>query len=98
EFHRSIVAATHHRVFMQLYDVICMLLLEYQRPLYAQYADAEAELHEHRLLFDAIEQRDLDRVQRLIAEHNAGARAVLAHFLDESNREDRARQDARVPE
>ena len=91
EFHRSIAAATHNQVLIRLYDVICGLLLQYQRPLYVEFADVEAELHEHRMLLDAIRARELERARRLIKEHVSDSKDFVVEVLAKSDGHDGSR-------
>lgn len=83
DFHRAVAAATHNSVLMQLYDVISGMLLEYQRPLYERYADLDAEIRDHRAIYEAVRQHDVERAQTIMREHMSGVRVFLDRFVDQ---------------
>jgi GntR family transcriptional repressor for pyruvate dehydrogenase complex len=83
EFHRTLAAASHNRVLVQLYDVIAGLLIEYQRPLYVTHREAETEIQAHWMLFDAIRRRDMDQACQLMRGHMAEVREFMLPFFEE---------------
>jgi GntR family transcriptional repressor for pyruvate dehydrogenase complex len=94
EFHRTLAAATHNRVLVQLYDVIAGLLVEYQRPLYTKHGDAATEFQEHRLLFETIYRRDIDQARKLMTEHMSQVGDFMLQHLEAEEHSPIARRPA----
>jgi GntR family transcriptional repressor for pyruvate dehydrogenase complex len=69
EFHQALVRAAHNPVLVSLYQPIIGLLQEYQRPIYERYSDPQAELSDHRKIYESICQRDSALVQKTMHEH-----------------------------
>ena len=58
EFHLALVKAAHNDVLVNLYQPIMGLLQAYQRPVYEQHSDAQAELEHHRTIYESVRQGD----------------------------------------
>jgi len=69
EFHRALVEAAQNPVLTSLYQVIMGLLQQYQRPVYEQHSDAQAELDHHRRIYESICARDAALAQETMRVH-----------------------------
>jgi GntR family transcriptional repressor for pyruvate dehydrogenase complex len=69
EFHFALVKAAHNPVLVNLYHPIMGLLQEYQRPVYEEYSDAQAEIEQHRDIFESVRQGDSKLAQETMRKH-----------------------------
>ena len=75
-FHRSLIDAAHNQVVVTIYRTIQALLETYQRPIYTERHDPEADLREHTAIYEAVKAGDAQRARLLMREHLAGVRAL----------------------
>ena len=75
-FHRSLIDAAHNQVVVTIYRTIQALLETYQRPIYTERHDPEADLREHTAIYHAVKAGDAQRARLLMREHLAGVRAL----------------------
>ncbi len=69
EFHFALVKAAHNSVLVSVYQPLMGLLQEYQRPVYEEYSDPEAELAHHQEIYESMRQRDSDLARETMHKH-----------------------------
>ena len=70
------IDAAHNQVVVTIYRTIQALLETYQRPIYTERHDIEADLREHTAIFCAVKAADAGRARILMREHLAGVRTL----------------------
>jgi len=86
EFHKAIVAATQNDVFLRVINVFYLMSRRRRQIYFSQPQQSERSHAQHRQLYGAIRDRDVERGGKILRQHLRGVDAYFKLFFSEEDR------------
>ena len=81
EFHRHLARTVRNKAIVKIVDTLYEAIRAAERPLYDSHFDPIKDIQEHRLLLEAIRQRDAGRAYQAMIDHLGGVEEGLGRAL-----------------